>query len=49
MIDAEMSFAHVAPASPPQKRLAPMVGLGLAAVLSSGLWALLATAVMRLI
>lgn len=49
MIDAEMSFAHVAPASPAQKRLAPMAGFGLAAVLSSGLWALLAAGVMRLI
>lgn len=49
MIDAEMSFAHVACAPPPRKRLAPLVGLGLAAGLSSGLWALLAIGVMRLI
>ncbi|WP_181242723.1 hypothetical protein [Caulobacter vibrioides] len=49
MIDAEMSFAHVASAGPPRKRFAPLVGLGLAAGLSSGLWALLVFGVMRLI
>lgn len=49
MIDAEMSFAHRASAVPSGKRLAPLVGLGLAAGLSTGLWALLALGVARLI
>lgn len=46
MIDAEMSFARVevAPAAP-AKRLAPLVGLGLGAMVSMGLWGLLAMAV----
>lgn len=50
MIDAEMSFppveaAHRAPA----KRLAPLLGLGLGAVVSMGLWGLLAAAVAHIL
>lgn len=47
MIDAEMSFAHVSPA--PRRRLAPLVGLGVAAGLSAGLWALLVVGAFRFI
>lgn len=49
MIDAELSFAPVDAAPPaPAKRLAPLLGLGLGAVASMGLWGLLALAVTRL-
>ncbi len=49
MIDAEMTFASVdAVASTRGKRMAPLIGLGLAAVLSAGLWVALALTVSRL-
>lgn len=50
MIDAEMTFApvEVAPRAP-AKRLAPLLGLGLGAVVSVGLWGLLAAAVGHLL
>lgn len=47
MIDAEMSFAHVS--SAPRRRFAPLVGLGLAAGVSAGLWALLVVSALRFI
>lgn len=49
MIDAEMSFAPVeVAASASDRRLAPLAGLGLAAVVSMGMWGLLALLVSRL-
>lgn len=48
MIDAKMTFVSMDAAAPPRdKRLAPLVGLGFAAVLSAGLWAGLALTVSR--
>lgn len=47
MIDANMSFAHVE--SGRGKRLAPLVGLGIGAMVSAGLWALLVIAAIRLV
>lgn len=46
MIDAEMTFISAAPVR--GKRMAPLVGLGLGAVVSAGLWAALAMMVSRL-
>jgi hypothetical protein len=46
MIDVKMSFAQVEPA---KRRLAPLLGLGMAAVLSAGLWAVLVVAVAQLV
>jgi hypothetical protein len=49
MIDAKMSFAQVEAAVPARvKRLAPLLGLGLAAVVSAGLWGVLALTVTRI-
>lgn len=49
MIDAEMTFVSVDAAVQTRgKRMAPLVGLGLAAVVSAGLWAALALTVSRL-
>lgn len=50
MIDAEMTFVSVDAAAPARgKRMAPLVGLSLAAVLSAGLWAGLALTVSHFI
>lgn len=49
MIDAEMSFARVEAVAPARaKRLAPLLGLSLAAVVSAGLWGALALTVTRI-
>jgi hypothetical protein len=49
MIDAKMSFARVEVAVPARaKRMAPLLGLGLAAVVSAGLWGALALTVARI-
>ena len=49
MIDAKMTFAQVdvAPAKR-AKRMAPLLGLGLGAVVSMGLWVALAATVTRI-
>lgn len=53
MIDAKISFAQaeaVAPTAPtPGRRLPPLMGLGLAAIASAGLWGMLAMAVSHLL
>lgn len=46
MIDVEMSFAQAEQDKP---RLAPLVGLTMAAVLSAGLWAVLVVTVAKLV
>ncbi|HJV43203.1 hypothetical protein [Caulobacter sp.] len=49
MIDAKMSFAPVEIAAPARdRRMAPLAGLGLAALVSLGMWGLLALMVSRL-
>ncbi len=49
MIDAKMSFAHVEVAPVARgKRMPPLVGLGLGAMVSIGLWAGLALTVARI-
>jgi hypothetical protein len=49
MIDAEMTFVSVDAAAPTRgKRMAPLVGLGLGAIVSASLWAALALTVARL-
>ncbi|AHI88517.1 hypothetical protein EIB18_00840 [Caulobacter vibrioides] len=47
MIDAKLSFAPIESVS--ARRLPPLAGLALAAVLSAGLWALLAVAIAQLV
>lgn len=50
MIDAKMSFAPVEAApGGPTRRLAPLLGLGLGALVSMGLWGLLAVAVVHIL
>ncbi|NQE62028.1 hypothetical protein [Caulobacter sp. RHG1] len=50
MIDAEMTFVSVDAAAPSRgKRMAPLLGLGLGAVVSAGLWAALALTVSHLL
>lgn len=50
MVDAEISFSPVDMALPArERRLAPLMGLGLAALASVGLWCLLALGVSQLL
>ena len=49
MIDAKMSFASAEISAPaPDRRMAPLAGLGLAALVSLGMWGLLALMISRL-
>lgn len=49
MVDAEISFSPVDIAVPARdRRMAPLVGLGLAALISVGLWSVLALLVSRI-
>ncbi len=50
MIDAKMSFVQVEAAAPVRaRRLPPLVGLGLGAVISASLWGALALAVSHIL
>lgn len=48
MIDAEMTFVSVDAAPVRGKRMAPLLGLGLAVAVSASLWAVLVLMVSRL-
>jgi hypothetical protein len=50
MIDANMSLSHVEAVAPARaKRLAPLLGLGLGALVSLGLWGALALTVSHIL
>ncbi len=50
MIDAKMSLSHVEVAAPARaRRLPPLLGLGLGAVISMGLWGALALTVSHIL